>query len=247
MWSIASRELKSLFISPLAWAILGVVQFILALAFSNATTLYKQPEVQTSLEMMANPPGLTYFLVGNLYGMASIVLLLVMPLLTMRLISDERRNKTLPLLLTAPISMRGIIFGKFFGLVGFFAVMLGMITLMPLALFLGSPLDFGQIASAALGMVLLVAAFTAIGLYISTLTAYPTVAAIYTFGVLFFLWIVDWIGEMTESPLWMYLSIQHHFHPLLTGLFSTENVIYFLLLTLLFLILSIHRLDSDRL
>lgn len=246
MWSIASRELRSLFTSPLAWAILAVIQFILALAFFNATTLYKEPQTQSSLEMMTDPPGLTYFLVGNVYGMASVVLLLVMPLLTMRLISDERRNKTFLLLLTAPVSMRGIVLGKFLGLMGFFVIMLGMMTVMPLSLFMGSSLDFWQITSAVLGMLLLLAAFTAIGLYMSTLTVYPTVAAIYTFGILFLLWMIDWIGEATESPLWLYLSIQHHLHPLLQGMFSTENVIYFLLLTGLFLILSIHRLDTER-
>lgn len=248
MWSIATREISSLFTSPLAWAILGVNQFIVALIFDNTITLFKQPKIQAQLDMLTDPPGLTYFIVSNLYNMASIILLLVTPLLTMRLMSDERRQKTLPLLLVAPISTRGIILGKFFGLMSFFVLLLGFILLMPLSLLLGGGiLDFGQIASATLGMTLLLGAFTAIGLFISTLTIYPTVAAIYTFGVLFLLWIVDWIGEKTTDSLWTYLSIQHHFQPLLTGLFSTEDVIYFLLLTLLFLILSVQRLEAERL
>lgn len=246
MWSIATRELRSLFLSPLAWAILGVVQFILGFNFFSTLSLFLQPHTQTELERMTDPPGLTYIVVESLYGLASIVVLLIAPLLTMRLISEERRNKTFTLLLAAPISMRSIVLGKFFGLMGFFAIMTAITTLMPLSLWLGSSLDFWQITSASLGMLLLLAAFTAIGLYISTLTTHPTVAAIYTFGFLLLLWLVNWLGEITKNQIWNYLSIHYHFQPLLSGLFSTENIAYFLLITALFLILSIQRLDNQR-
>lgn len=248
MWTIAMRELRSFFISPLAWSILGVVQLILAIIFAVRVSLLLDPQIQSQLAGAPNAPGLTDIVVGHVYVWTSIILLLVSPLLTMRLISEERRNKTLPLLLSSPVSMRGIILGKYLGLMGFFIIMLLMITLMPLSLLIGGSLDFGQLASAILGILLLVGAFSAIGLYISTLTAHPTVAAISTFGVLLLLWIIDWAGETDQATeVFSYLSMTNHYHALLQGLFRSEDVIYYLLLIILFLVLSIQRLDAERL
>ena len=172
------------------------------------------------------------------------------PLLTMRLISEERRNKTLPLLLSAPMPMTSIILGKFLGLMGFFLIMLLMLMLMPLSLLFGGTLDFGQLASGLIGIILLIGALIALGLYISTLTPHPTVAAISTYGAFLLLWMLDWtenVGEQQSEVLTLaYWSITHHYHPLLKGLFSTADVAYYVLFIALFLILSIHRLDADR-
>jgi len=247
MFVIAARELRSLFLSPLAWSILAVVQIILGLIFASRVALFMQPEIQSQLQAMPGAPGLTDIVVGYVYVWTGIIFLLVSPLLTMRLISEERRQGTLPLLLSAPVSMQSIILGKYLGLMGFLLIMLAMVTLMPLSLLIGGTLDFGQFFAAVLGVILLLAAFCAIGLYISTLTAQPTVAAIGTFGILLLLWIIDWAGGTDqESALFSYLSITNHYQALLRGLFNTEDVVYYILIIGLFLILSIHHLDSER-
>jgi ABC-2 type transport system permease protein len=250
MWTIAARELRSLFLSPLAWSILGVVQVIFGWFFAILIYWFLQPNVQTSLANDPNAPGLTVLVVSSLLDWVGIVLLLVTPLLTMRLISEEHRNRTLPLLLSAPISMTSIILGKFFGMMGFFLIMLGMLALMPLSLLLGGTLDLGQFAASLLGVILLMGALTAIGLYISTLTSNPTIAAISTFGTFLLLWMLDWgenLGEGGEGILNIaYWAITKHYEPLIKGLFSTADVVYYLLIIVLFLFLSIQRLDSDR-
>jgi len=247
MFTIALRELRSLFLSPLAWSILGVVQMVLAIVFASRVSLFLEPEVQAELARIPNPPGVTDIVVTHLYVWLAIVMLLASPLLTMRLISDERRNKTLPLLLSSPVSMTEIVLGKYLGLMSFFMIMLIMVTLMPLSLLVGGTLDYGQLLGGILGIALLIGAFTAIGLYISTLTSYPTVAAIGTFGALLFLWIIDWAGDSSsQSGLFAYLSITNHYQTLLQGLFNTKDVIYYLLVITLFLILSIQRLDAER-
>ena len=250
MWTIATRELRSLFLSPLAWSILGAVQIIFGWFFAILIYWFLQPNVQASLANDPNAPGLTTMVVSSLLDWVGIVLLLVSPLLTMRLISEERRNRTLPLLLSAPISMTSIILGKFMGLMGFFLIMISMLMLMPLSLLLGGTLDFGQLASSMLGIILLMGALTALGLYISTLSANTTVAAISTFGAFLLLWMLDWgekIGEGQEGVLSLgYWAITKHYQPLLKGLFSTADVVYYLLIIVLFLMLSILRLDSDR-
>lgn len=251
MWTIAGRDLRSLFLSPLAWSILAAVQVILGWFFTMLVYWFVQPDVQASLASDPNAPGMTVMVVNSLFDWMGIVLLLVTPFLTMRLISEERRNKTLFLLLSAPMPITSIILGKFLGLMGFFLIMLAMVTLMPLSLLLGGSLDWGQLASGLLGIILLLGALTAIGLYISTLTAHPTVAAISTFGAFLLLWMFNWAEKVGEEQTGIlnfgYWSITKHYQPLLEGLFSTADVVYYLLLIVLFLILSIQRLDANRL
>jgi ABC-2 type transport system permease protein len=248
IFTIAARELRSLFLSPLAWSILAVVQLILAYLFLSQLDGYMQ--VQSQLLGMPGAPGVTEIVVAPVFGNATIILLLVVPMLTMRLVSEERRAQTLSLLFSAPVSMSEIVVGKFLGVMGFLLLMVAMITLMPLSLLLGGTLDFGVLGSAVLGLLLLLACFAAVGLFMSTLTDQPTVAAISSFGVLLMLWIIDWAGSNEAghvSELFAYLSILRHFESLLRGVFDSSDVIYYLLFVTVFIGLSIRRLDADRL
>lgn len=247
MWVIAARELKSLFLSPLAWSILAAIQIVFGWFFAWLIYLFVRPDVQASLANDPNAPGLTAMVVSALFDWVGIVLLLVMPLLTMRLISEERHNKTLPLLLSAPISMTSIILGKFLGIMGFLMILIAMLSLMPLSLLIGGSLDFGQIAAGLLGLILFLGALASVGLYISTLSSHPTVAAVSTFATFFMLWMFKWAENAgSGNEIISYLAITNHYQSLLEGLFSTTDVIYYILFMALFLILSIQRLDSER-
>jgi len=244
--TLAARELRTLFLSPLAWSILAVVQFILAYLFLGQLDVYVS--YQSQIAMMENPPGVTEIIVAPLFSSATIILLLVIPLLTMRLVSEERRARTLPLLFSAPVSMSEIVLGKYFGLLGFLAIMLGLISLMPLSLLSLGTLDFGLLGANLIGIGLMLAAFAAAGLFMSTLTAQPTVAAISTFGLLLLLWIIEWTGKAGDNAtVFAYLSLQRHYEALLKGLFNSSDVLYYLLFIATFLVLSIRRLDADRL
>lgn len=247
-FTIASRELRSLFCSPLAWAILGVVQLILAFMFWSQVEYYLT--IQPRIAGMDNAPGVTDIVITPLYGNFGVILLLVSPLLTMRLVAEERRNRTLSLLFSAPLSMADIIVGKFLGILAFFLIMALLLQLMPLSLLLGGSLDWGKLIACFLALCLLLAAFSAAGLYMSTLAGQPTVAAISSFGLLLLLWIIDWAGSTGgegASQLFSYLSLLQHYNSLLRGLVGTTDLIYFLLFIAVFLILSIRRLDNDRL
>ena len=245
--TIAARELRSLFLSPLAWSVLAVVQFILAYLFlaqvDNFMTL------QPQLVGLEGAPGVTDLIAAPLFGDAAIVLLLVTPLITMRILSEERRNGTLSLLFSAPVTMTEIVLGKYLGVLAFFFILLAMVVFMPLSLLAGTPLDLGKLAAGVLGLGLLLAAFSAAGLYLSSLTEQPTVAAISTFGLLLLLWIIDWAGKggAEVSGLLHYLSLLRHYEPLLRGLVNSSDVLYYLLFVVTFLGLSIRRLDADRL
>ena len=247
IFTIAARELKSLFLSPLAWSVLAVVQFILAYLFlaqvDNFMTL------QPRLAALEGAPGVTDIIIAPLLGDAAIVLLLVTPLITMRILSEERRNGTLSLLFSAPVSMTEIVVGKYLGVLGFFMILLVMVAAMPLSLLAGTHLDLGKFAAGVLGLGLQLAAFSAAGLYMSSLTEQPTVAAVSTFGLLLLLWIIDWAGNsgVQVSGLLHYLSLLRHYESLLRGLFNSTDLVYYLLFIVGFVGLSIRRLDADRL
>ena len=245
--TLAARELRSLFLSPLAWTILAVVQFILAWMFLGQLDTYIA--YQSRIAMMENPPGATEVIVAPLFSSATLLLLLVVPLLSMRLVSEERRAHTLPLLLSAPVSMSEIVLGKYLGLLAFLAIMLGLVALMPLSLLTLGTLDYGLLAANLLGVALMLAAFAAAGLFMSTLTAQPVVAAVSTFGLLLLLWIIEWSGQSMgeEATVLHYLSLQRHYEALLRGLFDSSDIIYYLLFITTFLVLSIRRLDAERL
>jgi ABC-2 type transport system permease protein len=247
--TLAQRELRTLFVSPMAWSILAISQLILAFIFLALVEGYiiNQPQ----LMMLENAPGVTERIVAPLYGAAAWVFMMVVPLLTMRIISEERRNHSLTLLLSAPISMTEIVIGKFLGILIFLFIMVSLLSLMPLSLLLAGQLDFGHFASILIALLLLVACFSAIGLYLSTLTNQPTVAAIGTYGALLLLWIIDIgsnsVANIEASGLLGYLSMLRHFDALARGVFSSVDIVYFILFLSVFLVLSIRRLDTDRL
>ena len=121
---------------------------------------------------------------------------------------------------------------------------------MPLSLLVGGTLDFGLFGAALLGLVLMVAGFASAGLFLSTLTAQPTIAGISTFGLLLLLWILNWAGSTSTEgagTVLSYLSLLTHFDALLKGVFNTEDVVYYLLFSATFLALGVRRLDAERL
>ena len=249
IFNIAMRELRSMFLSPLAWSILGVVQFILGYMFLTQIDTFIM--IQPRLASIEGAPGITDAIVEPLFSFSAIILLLIVPLITMRLVSDERRSQTLSLLMSAPVSMTEIVIGKYLGVLGFLLIILVMITAMPLSLLVGGDLDFGKLLSCMLGLTLLLGGFAAIGLFMSTLTAQPTVAAVSTFGVLLLLWIVDWAaansGEGGTATVVSYISMLRHYEPLLKGIFNSTDIAYYILFITTFLVFSIRRLDSERL
>lgn len=244
--TIARRELKTLFLSPLAWVILGITQLILAFLFLSHVDLFMH--VQARLATLPNAPGLTAIVAAPTLGNAAVLMLLIIPLTTMRLIADERRNRTLTLLYTAPISMTAIVLGKYLGILLFFLIIVGLTILMPLSLLIGGHLDFGMLICGLLGLVLLTGCFTAVGLFLSTLTQHPALAGISSFGTLLFFWVIDIAGRShgTGGALVAYLSVLNHFAPFLRGLFNSSNVVYYVVVSATFLGLSVRRLDADR-
>lgn len=249
---IASHELRRLFVSPLAWTVLAIVQLLLGLLFAMSLA-----------DLMMNPDrvneyaGVSEVVGSGLYRFATIVLLLVIPLLTMRSFAEERKNGSLDLLTAAPVSLTATVMGKFLGVMGFLTVMLALIAAMPFSLIVATPLDVGMLASGTLGLWLMMAAFAAAGIFISSLTREPTIAAIGSFGVLLGVWLLHAVSFFEWQPVLLgqqlplaeaarTLSLIGHYDDLLYGIFDSADVLYYVIFCGLFLALTVQRLDMER-
>ena len=242
--NIARYELRRIFLSPLAWAVLAIVQFIMGFVFINLLVEY------ASTAGMGNEQfGVSDYIGGSLYGFATILLLLVMPLMTMRLFAEERKSNSLTLLFSAPVSLTEIVLGKFAGLLGFIGVVILLMALMPLALNWSTDLDWGRIVAGLLGLFLLMMSFGAAGLFVSSCTREPTIAAVGSFGLLLVVWLLNILAYNDSIPfkeLFGYLSLIDHYESLRRGVFDTADAIYYVLFSALFLSLTVLRLDMER-
>lgn len=241
--TIASNELRRLFHSPFAWIILAALQFLFAIFFYLLLAKFMQPASWHAGR------GLTETVVVGLLQVAGLVLLLIAPFMTMRLLSDELRSGTIKLLFSSPVSIVELVLGKYLGILVFFVCLLCLIALLPLSLLAGAKLDLGLLFTGMTALFLLSSAFAAIGLFISSLSKSPAMAAVSSFILTFLLWIVhvanDPVGAQIQT-ITNYLSLQKHFNALLSGAFNSVDVIYYLLITALFIGLSIWRLDALR-
>ena len=244
MWAITLRELRSMFLSPLAWTLLAVLQVILAWIFLVQVEEFL--EIQPRLAKLATAPGITDLVATPLLNAASLIILLLIPLLSMRLFSDEYRSGTFSLLLSAPISTTAIVMGKYLALIIFLAVTVMLTAAMPLSLLLGGNLDLGKLTAGVLGLELALAAFAAIGLFFSSITSRPTLAATSSYGLLLFLWIINLASgaEGKGSMLFAWISPITHLRNMFSGLVTSMDLIYFLLLIISFLALCVKQLNS---
>jgi len=247
IFTIARREITTMFLSPLAWVILGVIQVVLGYMFLSLLDNYAI--LQPQLMRLENTPGVTDIVVAPLFQLTAIILLMIMPLITMRSFAEEKRNNTLSLLISSPLSMTEIVLGKFLGLLLFVLILVSLLMLMPLSLYVGTALDTGKLFSIYLSTLLLLGSFAAIGLYLSSLTDNQTIAAVSTFGALLMLWIIDWVGETIGDgqSVAAYLSILQHHQSMLEGVFNSSDLAYYLILIATFLGLTIRQLDRERL
>ncbi|SFP53781.1 ABC-2 type transport system permease protein [Nitrosomonas cryotolerans] len=242
--TIAQKELSMLFSSLLAWFLLALMQLVLTWVFLNRLDAFLG--VQSQLMQIANPPGVTEIIITPVFAMAALMLLMITPLLTMRLIAGEYQNHTMALLVSAPISMTDIVLGKFTGLMIFFLAVIVLVVGLSISLLAGGTLDFGLLLSSTVGLLLIAACFTALGLYISSLTTYPIIAAVGTLGVLLGLWILDIVAHDADSLIHQF-SLLKHFENFNRGMIDSFSVAYLVLFIITFLILTIQRLDGERL
>jgi ABC-2 type transport system permease protein len=203
-------------------------------------------ELQPRLAQLANAPGVTEVVIAPLYSAAAVVLMMATPLLAMRSIAEERRNRTMTLLVSAPISMTQIVLGKFLGLMLFLLLPVVFITAMAAMLRVGADIDFGLVAANVFGLILILATFAAVGVFASSLTRQPIVAAIVALGLLVGSWLAS-LSNPDPASLMQMISITRRFESFNAGLIDTGDFAWHLLAMTAFLVLAIRQLDRDRL
>ena len=251
--TIARKELRTLFNSPLAWFILSAVTLCLGFSFLQRLDDYLQ--MQAKLLQLANPPGVTELVAAPTVALAAAVFLFAVPLLAMRMLAEERRQQTLTRLLSAPVSITEIVLGKFCGLMMMLLFIVAIVISMPIMIMGTTPLDWGLLASMATALILLGAGFAAVSLYASSLTRQPIVAALLGFGMILIMLLAgETLGDNLDQYGWPYLaalvqvfSPLLNFEPLGKGLIDSYAISCGLLLMTLFLILTIRELDRQRL
>ncbi|MGH8540625.1 MAG: ABC transporter permease, partial [Stenotrophobium sp.] len=219
IFTIAGTESRRIFVSPLAWTVLGVVQLILGIVFVLSILDFARMSGMSNADL-----GVSDYVGGTVFGFAVIVLLLVMPLMTMRLFAEERKSGALTLLFSAPVSLTEVVLGKFLGLMSFVIAVLVLLAIMPFSLMPGTHLDVGRILAGLLGLLLLMMSFGAAGLFVSSLTKEPTIAAVGSFGLLLVVWLINMLAYNDSIPFtafFSYISLIGHFEGLRRGIFSS--------------------------
>jgi len=243
IFTIAQKEFRSFFAAPSTWIILAALQFIFSWFFLARLDAYLQ--VQAQLAQVANVPGATLSVTAPLFGTLALILMVLIPLFTMRLLAEEKRNQTFALLLAAPISSSQIVLGKFFSLVFFMTLIIVSCTAMLAIVGFGTQLDYGLLIANAVGLILLTASYASLGLYLSALTQQPIVAAMSATAFSFGLWLID-IGGVDSGNGLRALSPTAHAQSLNAGLIVSSDLLYFCLFIATFLLMTIRRVNNNR-
>jgi len=251
--AIIGREVRAYFVSPMAYVILMAFMFIVGLFFYAAVVSYSEISMRASMNpAWAEQINLHDFVIRNFYSTFGVIMIFVAPMLSMRSLAEEKRLGTAELLLTAPITTTQLVVGKYLGALCFAILMLVLTFQFPLYLFFqGAALEIGPLLSVYLGALLMVGAFLAVGVFSSSLTSNQIVAAVVSFVICLFFWIVGFLGQVgggtsQYSDLLKGLSIAERYQDFLKGVIDTGGVIYYLTFILFGLFLTARVIDSGR-
>ena len=249
--AIAQKELRSYFVSPIAYVFIGFFALLYGYFFVVSLNFLVRVSMQAGMGM-GGPQSINIneYMMRPLLGNTAVIMLLVLPLMTMRTYAEEKRSGTLELLLSSPLTEVQIILGKFLGAITLFTVMLGVTLIHVAILFVYGEPELGPILSGYLGLWLMGGAFISVGLLVSSLTRNQMVAGMGTFGILLLFWVISWIGDpssgSTTTQLLGYLSILDHFEDFSKGVIDTKHLAYYVSFITFGLFLTVRSVDSER-
>ena len=254
--ALSGREIKSYFISPIAYVTLMIFLLLTGyffyaglIEFGRRFTYYKQiAQIYRNPEILSQINLNSTVIANVLFNMVFVFLFLI-PLLTMRAFAEEKKNRTEELLMTSPITVNQIIAGKFFGAFSFIMIMLIPTVIYQFMLFHYAEPEVGPVISGYLGVVLFAIAGISIGLFTSSLTENQIISAVITFVILLFLFIINMVGGKEGTVLNSlvdYLSVVAHIRNFIKGLIDFKDIIYFATLTVFFIFLTKRSVESIR-
>lgn len=250
IWYITKKEIKTYFTSPIAYVAITVFLVLVGFFFYSLINWFNMQSMQLArYPQYLDQLNINQMVYSPLFNNISIILLLMIPLITMRLFAEEKKIKTDELLYTSPVSINQIILGKYFASLFVLLVMLLLTGFLSIFTFsYGNP-ELAPLLNGYLGLFLLGAAFMAIGIFFSSLTENQIVAAILTFGALLFFWVLNWASN-AAGGVWQsilnYLSFFQHFGDMTEGILDTTDLVYYLSFIFLGLFLTHSVIQSRR-
>ena len=250
LWPVFKKEMRLYFSSPVAWVVMTIFLFIAGYFFYSIFAFYTLASMQSAMNpQMGRELNVTDSVFRPLFSNMSVILLLLMPLITMRLFAEERRSGTIELLLTYPVRDGAVLVAKYLAALALYALMLVLTLLYPAMVVYFTRPEWGPLLTGYLGLLLMGATFLAVGIFASSLTENQIVAAITTFGTLLLLWVVGWSAEYVGGPwgrVLSHLSILEHFDTFARGVLDTKDVIFYLDVTIVALFLTLRSLEARR-
>jgi ABC-2 type transport system permease protein len=248
--AIAERELRSYFASPIAYAVIGLFALVFGWMFYAFLRYFIGASMRMGPGGMGQGPiNINDMLLRPLILQISVVVLFVLPMVTMRTYSEEKRSGTIELLLTSPITDVQIILGKFLGALSLYAAMLLITVPSVVVLFWYGDPDWKPVVTSYVGLLLMGGSFIAFGLFISSLTKNQIVAGVLTFCTLLMLLLVGWLREFVGpvgQAIVGALSVFEHFEDFSKGVLDTKHIVYYLSVITFGLFLTAKSVDSER-
>jgi len=249
VWIICRKELRSYFVSPIAYLLLAMFAIVFGFFFWNAVGYFVYAGMEAQLRGSMFPLNVNEQVIRPLVSNVSVIGLFLIPMITMRLFAEEKRIGTIELLATSPIRDLEVILGKWSAAMILYGGMLLLTVLNFAWLFrYGNP-DWKPLAVAYLGLLLQAGALLAIGTFISTLTRNQIIAGATTFGVCLLLWVLEWVSgyeSATYARVMAYLSVLTHFESFAKGVLSVKDAVYYLTAIFLGLFLTARSMESLR-
>jgi len=249
IWIICRKELRSYFASPIAYAVLALFALIFGLGFLSAVRDFANFSFRSQIMGGSQPMSVNEFIIRPLLGFAGTLSLFLIPMITMRLIAEEKRNGTIELLLTSPIQDLSIILGKWLGAMLLYLLVLGMsLPNMALLFAWGKP-DWKPVLVAYLGLILQGGCLLAIGVLISAMTSNQIVAGAAAFFGCLMLYMLSWFTEYdssTSSRVLNYVSIVTHMENFSKGILDLKDSVFYVTFIFLALFLTVRQMESLR-
>jgi ABC-2 type transport system permease protein len=246
---ICFKEFKGYFVSPIGYAVMALFALIFGFGFYTATRDMVQLGFRAQMMGQQQPMSVNDMVIRPLLGFAGTIALFLIPMITMRLIAEEKRTGTIELLLTSPVTDMEIILGKWLGAVLLYMSVLGMSVLNIAMLFLWGKPDIKPLLVAYLGLLLQGGCLLALGTWISTMTKNQIVAGGVTFFVSLLLWLLQWFTAYGASPALQvinYLSIVTHMENFSKGVIDSKDIVFYLSFIFFLLFLTKRSMESLR-
>ena len=250
IWPIFKKEMRLYFSSPVAWVVMTIFLFIAGYFFYSIFAFYTLASMQSAMNpQMGRDLNVTDSVLRPLFSNMSVILLLLMPLITMRLFAEERRSGTIELLLTYPVRDGAVLVAKYLAALALYVLMLGLTLLYPGIVLYFTRVEWGPLLTAYIGLLLMGATFVAVGIAISSFFENQIMAGTVTFVVLLMFWVIGWSAD-AAGGVWKAvlseLSIIEHYDTFAKGVFDTKDVSYYLNFTILALFVGLKSLEARR-